>query len=80
MSQQMKVSLFNLWSPVKLLLHPHISYLLYFPPQHKGFCKASLYNLPTGDENISVECEIYEPEVRLKSRHNYGSHGIKSEK
>ncbi|XP_072244877.1 fetuin-B-like [Leuresthes tenuis] len=30
----------------------------------KGFCKASLFYLPT-DEDISVECEIYDPEVKL---------------
>ncbi|XP_061594918.1 histidine-rich glycoprotein-like isoform X3 [Cololabis saira] len=35
---------------------------------HKGFCKASLYNLPTGDEDISVECEIFEPEAAEKEK------------
>ncbi|KAM6922043.1 fetuin B [Xenentodon cancila] len=40
---------------------------------HKGFCKASLYNLPTG-ENINVECEIFEPEAaeREKKLHLLG--------
>ncbi|KAM4547895.1 fetuin B [Odontesthes bonariensis] len=41
---------------------------------HKGFCKASFYYLPTDEENISVECEIYEPEAaeREKKLHLLG--------
>ncbi|XP_061540039.1 fetuin B [Phycodurus eques] len=30
---------------------------------HKGFCKASHFHTPTGDSQISVACEIYEPEA-----------------
>lgn len=44
---------------------PLCSLFLFFSPQHKGFCKASLYHSPTNDEIIDVECEIYEPEVSL---------------
>ncbi|CAG5863174.1 unnamed protein product [Menidia menidia] len=41
---------------------------------HKGFCKASLFNLPTDEESVSVECEIYEPEAaeREKKHHLLG--------
>ncbi|XP_054646644.1 fetuin B [Dunckerocampus dactyliophorus] len=41
---------------------------------HKGFCKASHYHTPTGDSEISVECEIYEPEAadREKKLHLLG--------
>lgn len=30
-----------------------------------GFCKASVYTNPMNEAQVSVECEIYEPEVRL---------------
>uniref|UniRef100_UPI0037E779F3 fetuin-B-like n=1 Tax=Semicossyphus pulcher TaxID=241346 RepID=UPI0037E779F3 len=30
---------------------------------HKGFCKASLWNSPTGESETSVDCEIFEPEA-----------------
>uniref|UniRef100_A0A672YXK3 Histidine-rich glycoprotein-like n=1 Tax=Sphaeramia orbicularis TaxID=375764 RepID=A0A672YXK3_9TELE len=42
---------------------------------HKGFCKASKSRSPTGDEEISVQCEIYEPEAaeREKRLHNLGA-------
>ncbi|XP_041647619.1 fetuin B [Cheilinus undulatus] len=38
---------------------------------HKGFCKGSLWNSPSGEADVSVECEIYEPEAaeREKSLH-----------
>uniref|UniRef100_A0A087X341 Fetuin B n=1 Tax=Poecilia formosa TaxID=48698 RepID=A0A087X341_POEFO len=41
---------------------------------HKGFCKASLINTPAADEDISVECEIYEQEAaeREKVQHLLG--------
>ncbi|XP_030582393.1 histidine-rich glycoprotein-like [Archocentrus centrarchus] len=41
---------------------------------HKGFCKGSMYSSPTDDENIAVECEIYEPEAaqREKKHHLLG--------
>ncbi|XP_069009085.1 fetuin B [Embiotoca jacksoni] len=41
---------------------------------HKGFCKASLYTSPSGDEDISVDCELYEPEAadREKKMHRLG--------
>ncbi|XP_047442064.1 histidine-rich glycoprotein-like [Mugil cephalus] len=40
---------------------------------HKGFCKGSLFNTPSGEET-SVECEIYEPEAaeREKKLHLLG--------
>ncbi|XP_042337217.1 fetuin B [Plectropomus leopardus] len=41
---------------------------------HKGFCKGSLFHTPTGDQETSVECEIYEPEAadREKKHHLLG--------
>ncbi|XP_045905628.1 fetuin B [Micropterus dolomieu] len=41
---------------------------------HKGFCKASFFNSPTGDGDTSVDCEIYEPEAaeREKKLHLLG--------
>lgn len=39
--------------------------------QHNGFCKGFLFYSPTGEADISVECEIYEPEVRLLSCTTY---------
>ncbi|XP_077440940.1 fetuin B [Vanacampus margaritifer] len=35
---------------------------------HKGFCKASHYHTPSGDADISVECEIYEPEAAEREK------------
>uniref|UniRef100_A0A665SWN8 Fetuin B n=1 Tax=Echeneis naucrates TaxID=173247 RepID=A0A665SWN8_ECHNA len=32
---------------------------------HKGFCKASHFHTPSGESEFSVDCEVYEPEVRL---------------
>jgi len=64
----MKFSLFNYQTPHHTIppLSPLlIVFILFFHPQHKGFCKASLFNLPTDEEDISVKCEIYEPEVKL---------------
>lgn len=41
---------------------------------HKGFCKASSYESPAGDSQISVDCELYEPEAgeREKKLHLLG--------
>uniref|UniRef100_A0A3Q4BSM6 Cystatin fetuin-B-type domain-containing protein n=1 Tax=Mola mola TaxID=94237 RepID=A0A3Q4BSM6_MOLML len=41
---------------------------------HTGFCKSSLFYSPTGDADVSVECEIFEPETaeRQKALHLLG--------
>ncbi|XP_062279776.1 fetuin B [Scomber scombrus] len=41
---------------------------------HRGFCKGSKYGTPTGEDVISVDCEIYEPEAadREKKHHLLG--------
>ncbi|XP_058494558.1 fetuin B [Solea solea] len=41
---------------------------------HKGFCKASHHTAPDGEEGVTVECEIYEPEAgeREKKQHLLG--------
>ncbi|XP_059197437.1 fetuin-B-like [Centropristis striata] len=41
---------------------------------HKGFCKGSLFYTPTGDADVQVECEIFEPEAseREKKLHLLG--------
>uniref|UniRef100_UPI0037E7EC79 fetuin-B-like n=1 Tax=Semicossyphus pulcher TaxID=241346 RepID=UPI0037E7EC79 len=43
---------------------------------HKGFCKASLRNSPTGESETSVDCEIFEPEAadREKKLHTMTDH------
>ncbi|XP_041914057.1 fetuin B [Alosa sapidissima] len=35
---------------------------------HKGLCKATHSHAPTGDENISVKCDIFEPEGAEKEK------------
>ncbi|XP_049578088.1 fetuin B [Syngnathus scovelli] len=35
---------------------------------HKGFCKASHFHSPAGDGEVSVECEIYEPEAAEREK------------
>ncbi|KAM9848842.1 fetuin B [Aulostomus maculatus] len=42
---------------------------------HKGFCKGSMFPMPTGDTEIMVECEIFEPEAaeREKKLHFLGA-------
>ncbi|XP_063056940.1 fetuin B [Engraulis encrasicolus] len=42
---------------------------------HKGLCKASHSHAPTGDEDITVECEIFEPEAadNEKVKHQQGA-------
>uniref|UniRef100_A0A667ZNK4 Fetuin B n=1 Tax=Myripristis murdjan TaxID=586833 RepID=A0A667ZNK4_9TELE len=40
---------------------------------HKGFCKAT-HSIAFGNDEVSVECEIYEPEVRLKHHHTHDHH------
>ncbi|XP_077450832.1 fetuin B [Stigmatopora argus] len=35
---------------------------------HKGFCKASHVHTPTGESEISVACEIYEPEAAQREK------------
>ncbi|XP_075901574.1 fetuin B [Nelusetta ayraudi] len=41
---------------------------------HKGFCKASVYTNPMNEAQVSVECEIFEPEAaeREKKSHELG--------
>ncbi|KAG8003359.1 Fetuin-B [Nibea albiflora] len=41
---------------------------------HKGFCKGSHFKTPTGDDEVSVDCEIFEPEAaeREKKLHLLG--------
>ncbi|XP_039983791.1 fetuin B [Xiphias gladius] len=35
---------------------------------HKGFCKAAHFHTPANDEEISVDCEIYEPEAAEREK------------
>ncbi|KAL2090246.1 hypothetical protein ACEWY4_014934 [Coilia grayii] len=42
---------------------------------HKGLCKATHSHAPTGDEDISVDCDIFEPEgaEKEKQKHQQGA-------
>uniref|UniRef100_A0A3Q0RUQ0 Cystatin domain-containing protein n=1 Tax=Amphilophus citrinellus TaxID=61819 RepID=A0A3Q0RUQ0_AMPCI len=53
------------------LLSPLLTFVLLSCPQHKGFCKGSMYSSPTDDENIAVECEIYEPEAAQREKEHH---------
>lgn len=41
------------------------SFFFFFSFQHKGFCKATRHQPLRGEGQVDVDCEIFEPEVRL---------------
>uniref|UniRef100_A0A3Q1EAE6 Fetuin B n=1 Tax=Acanthochromis polyacanthus TaxID=80966 RepID=A0A3Q1EAE6_9TELE len=43
-------------------------FFLFFSSQHKGFCQASLFYSPSGEPEVSVDCEIYEPEAAEREK------------
>lgn len=48
---------------VHYFLFGQMSNASFFFPQHKGLCRATHSHSPTGEEDITVECDIFEPEV-----------------